>query len=62
MNNPGLVKGVGDFMDPLWEKAQVRIGGIPLWAFAIGGLAYLAWKANPGFGLKDWMKTKVSGW
>ncbi len=63
VNRPALVKGVGDFMGPVWQAGETRIAGtIPLWAIAIGGLAYLLWQANPGFGLKDWMKTKVSSW
>ena len=59
---PALVKGLGDGLDPVWSVGEQRVLSVPIWAFAIGGLAYLLWKAKPGFGLGGWVKEQVSSW
>lgn len=62
VKRPALVQGVGDFLDPVWEKAQTKVLSIPIWAFALGGLAYLLWREKPGFGLAGWIKQTTASW
>ena len=59
---PALVKGVGDFLTPVWTVGEQKVASVPVWAFAVGGLAYLLWKAKPGFGLASWVKEQTSSW